>query len=125
LIAQPWNQTVRDTNANSNKEIDLKRKLQIDPLSLMRAYTDDKSKKPKTVDSSKDTNIKKLKSADTKVKNVKKTIEQLRAERLQRENDERQRVNQLFNPTKATVTVELDDRKRRYNSQFNPSSSRY
>lgn len=58
-----------------------------------------------------------------------KTIEQLRAERLKRESEERIKANRLMlgieevsgnKPNK----VEVDDRKRRYNNQFNPEISK-
>jgi hypothetical protein len=57
-----------------------------------------------------------------------KTIEEMRAERLKREAEERTRANKLLYGLKEVEVkekVELDDRKRRYNNQFNPEASRY
>ena len=58
-----------------------------------------------------------------------KTIEQLRAERIHREQQERQRAEQLLAKMQggtAPVNTEpiADDRQRRYNSQFNPDIAR-
>jgi len=58
-----------------------------------------------------------------------KTIEQLRAERIRREQQERQRAEQLLAKMQggtAPVNTEpiADDRQRRYNSQFNPDIAR-
>ena len=56
----------------------------------------------------------------------KKTIVQLRAERLKREQEERKRINKLLAKERGetveeeTVTEVPDDRDRQYNSQFNP-----
>ena len=51
-----------------------------------------------------------------------KTIEQLRAERLRREQEERQKVRKLFSKgDEDTVTEEpVTDRNRGYNSAYNP-----
>lgn len=58
-----------------------------------------------------------------------KSIEQLRAERLKREAEERAKAERLLNGNKSVPNpkehVELDDRKRRYNSQFNPDLARH
>ncbi len=57
-----------------------------------------------------------------------KTIEELRAERMKREAEERTRANKLLYGLKEVEVkekVELDDRKRRYNNQFNPEISKY
>jgi hypothetical protein len=64
---------------------------------------------------------------DFKIKK-KKTIEELRAERLKRENEEKIKTQRLLNgpSTSSNVSsIQLDDRKRRYNSQFNPDLARY
>ena len=55
-----------------------------------------------------------------------KTIAQLRAERLRREQEERKRINKLLAKQRGEKVEEEetektpDDRDRRYNSQFNP-----
>ena len=55
-----------------------------------------------------------------------KTMEQLRAERLKREKDERQRQEDVLARARGetvkpkTVEPVMDDRQRSYNSQFNP-----
>jgi len=58
-----------------------------------------------------------------------KSIEELRAERIRREQQERHRTEQLLakmHGSAAAVTQEpvVDDRQRRYNSQFNPDIAR-
>lgn len=58
-----------------------------------------------------------------------KNIEELRAERIRREQNERRRTEQLLakiHGGAAAVTQEpiADDRQRRYNSQFNPDIAR-
>jgi len=58
-----------------------------------------------------------------------KSIDELRAERLRREQQERQRTEQLLatvHGTAAAITTQPvdDDRQRRYNSQFNPDIAR-
>ena len=58
-----------------------------------------------------------------------KTIEELRAERLRREHQERQRTEQVLakmhsGAAAVTSAPEADDRQRRYNSQFNPDIAR-
>lgn len=58
-----------------------------------------------------------------------KTIEQMRAERLKRESEERIKAQRLLlgikDPASNAPKVEVDDRKRRYNNQFNPEMSKY
>ena len=58
-----------------------------------------------------------------------KTIEQLRAERLKRESDERIKAQRLLSgnkdDTKPKERVEFDDRKRKYNNQFNPDYAKF
>jgi len=59
-----------------------------------------------------------------------KTVEELRAERIRREQQERQRAEQLIAKMHggaaavATQETAVDDRQRRYNSQFNPDIAR-
>jgi len=58
-----------------------------------------------------------------------KSIEELRAERIRREQQERQRTEQLLvkmhgGTAAATHEPVVDDRQRRYNSQFNPDIAR-
>ncbi len=119
---------MRGKNSETSNEVDLKRKLKIDPLSLMNSYTENKSKVQKTSNhTSASTKPNRTLPATETKHTTKKTTEQLRAERVKRENNERQRVNELLNPSciKPKATVELDDRKRSYNSQYNPNLSRY
>ena len=58
-----------------------------------------------------------------------KTLEQLRAERVQREHGERKRTEELMarrfgGATDVKEDVEMDERKRKYNSGFNPDFTR-
>lgn len=98
----------------------MKRKLLSDPLSIMKEH--DKSKKKK-----KDKKDKKMDKPEVPIVKKAKTIEELRAERLKRESEERSKADRLLYGSKepAKPAVELDDRKRKYNNQFNPEASRY
>ena len=60
-----------------------------------------------------------------------RTIQQLRAERLRREQDERAKAQRVLAKLRGEKTgdslearVEVDDRERGYNSQFNPELAR-
>ena len=138
-LEQPWYQTVhkRKTNDESESdhdEIDLKRKQKQDPMSEINELFKDKEKK-KDRKHKKAKHRSKSKERDSKSvascpSSSKKTIEQLRAERLKRENEERLKADRLLagvkNPYKEPEKiVEKDDRKRRYNSQFNPEFNRF
>lgn len=116
--------TTKNNFEKDSTEIDLKRKLVEDPLSKMNQNDSDKKEKKK----------KKSKKINSKIEvgndslKKKKTIEELRAERLKRENEEKIKAQRLVNGgLRAPVvpSVELDDRKRRYNSQFNPDLARF
>ncbi len=65
-------------------------------------------------------------SDNTSNKSVSKSLEQLRAERLQREKVERERTRLLLSNKMKTneELVIMDDRQRTYNSQFNPQIAR-
>jgi hypothetical protein len=65
-------------------------------------------------------------SDNTSNKSVSKSLEQLRAERLQREKVERERTRLLLSSKTKTneELVIMDDRRRTYNSQFNPQIAR-
>ena len=101
----------------------------------MKAYLkerDKKKKKKKSHHSEKKELKHKLKketsNVDEPVVKKSKTIEELRAERLKRENEARVKTNRLLYGIKEEEPkekVEFDDRKRRYNNQFNPEVSRY
>ena len=58
-----------------------------------------------------------------------KTIEQMRAERLKRESDERIKAQRLLTGNKddgkLKEKIEVDDRKRKYNNQFNPDYAKF
>ncbi len=114
------------------EEYDFKRKYDLDPMRHMTKYLDIKEKhenKKKAKDDSSKKHKKHKHKHDKErddTKSGKKTIEQLRAERLKREKEERRRSEELLArargeklPTKEKEVV-LDERERRYNSQFNP-----
>ena len=97
-------------------------------------YRGDKSKKHKSKHKHKHKSKEKEKESSITTSEVKKskTIEELRAERLKRESNEKQRAELLLMsksglPMASTKEkqVELDDRKRKYNNQFNPEFSKF
>jgi hypothetical protein len=116
---------------DADLEVDLKRKSRLDPMShvdeLLREHkkqkkggADDEASKKKPKASSAATSS----SGSSKTK----TIEQLRAERLKRESEERLKAHRLLTGQTAERTapkIESDDRKRRYNNQFNPEISKF
>jgi hypothetical protein len=65
-------------------------------------------------------------TSNTSNKSVSKSLEQLRAERLNREKVERERTRLLLSSKMKTneELVIMDDRQRSYNSQFNPQIAR-
>ncbi len=148
---QPREKTKGNHDEKSSKsgkeEFDRKRKADLDPMKDMVKYLDVKKKHKKHRDkdrdrkdrygySSHDKHHKKQKpghdsvslppaSTSSGVTSGKKTIEQLRAERLKREKEERKKTEELLArargekpPEKEKVVV--DERERTYNSQFNP-----
>ena len=111
----------------------------MDPLTTMNLLMKKKDqkkhseKKTKTLSKEKEKIIKST-PVEHLVKNYKpKTIEQLRAERLKRESEERLKAQRLLSGangkgdenSKNKEKIELDDRKRKYNNQFNPDYSKY
>lgn len=133
--------------SDTNFEVDLKRKLKDDPMNDVTSYLKEKNnmkkKKSRKLSHEYEKDCKyaehrksKHKKADRKeaerepeVKK-KKTIEELRAERLKREADARVKTNRLLYGIKdeeetKEPKIEVDDRKRRYNNQFNPEMSRF
>jgi len=132
LKSSPWYQTTKRKNDDGKGEIDLKHKSKDDPLAKMRSQMnsddkdkDEKNKKNKKLKSEKESPQKPT-ASNTSSNNGKKTIEQLRAERLKRETEERIKAEKLLNPTKfKQPEVEFDDRKRKFNNQFNPTLSKY
>ncbi len=135
------------SSKSKKEEYDRKRKSDLDPMKDMVKYLDVKKKHKKHKDkdrdpkdrygySTHDKHHKKQKQDRDSVamppssttfgsSSGKKTIEQLRAERLKREREERKRTEELLArargekpPEKEKVVV--DERERTYNSQFNP-----
>ncbi|XP_050409694.1 leukocyte receptor cluster member 1 [Patella vulgata] len=117
-----------------------RKKADLDPLNQMKEYIDKKKKKKKHKDHKEKKN-KHGKQKHTESKQDKhlprpstsKTIEQLRAERLKRENKEKYRTSELFSKltgdnSKKSDSEDEDDisreRSRKYNSQYNPELSR-
>lgn len=73
---------------------------------------------------------KKEKSKEKEDKKRPKSIEELRAERLKREAEERLKAQRLISGNKdlgkpVESKIEVDDRKRKYNNQFNPELSKF
>lgn len=135
---QPWYKTVKDrkVSAVDDIEIDLKRKNRLDPMTqvneLLKEREKSKKRKKDEHEHKEKKHKKRAKIEDEKAKSssvVKvKTIEQLRAERLKRESEERVKAQRLMLGIKDTHSepkIEVDDRKRRYNNQFNPEISKY
>lgn len=98
----------------------MKHKRSLDPLKNIEELTGESDRKKQK---------KKHKKEKDKDKNKsKKSIEELRAERLKREADERIKANRLIAGDLGKTNepkVEVDDRKRKYNNQFNPDFSKY
>lgn len=128
--------TTRSSTDEQNKEeIDVKRKRVLDPMVSVVKYVEQTEKvhrvKGSTSSSGKDhSRHRKHRNKDDSVGSFgpqkSKTIEELRAERLKREQVERMRQNELLanargekDPSEAKDDV-VDERNRRYNSQFNP-----
>lgn len=115
------------------EEIDMKRKRSLDPMLSMAKYIDqtEKVRRKKEEPSGNATTHKKLKTRDGSSNSKgfgpqkSKTVEELRAERLRREQLERIRQNEILArargerpPPKDEETI--DERLLPYNSQFNP-----
>ncbi|XP_002741633.1 leukocyte receptor cluster member 1 homolog [Saccoglossus kowalevskii] len=122
--AEPWyfkspSKRKKCEEGEDDSTVDRKRKDTLDPLKDMDKYLRKKHKhkhKHKKEKESKERH--KHAKADKKTP----TIEQLRAERLQRERAERAKANKLLSgeSSHSKETVNTDDRTRRYNSQYNP-----
>lgn len=117
-------------------EVDAKKKHASDPMSKMNRYVDQSIKVRKlkhggSADegSHHSHHHRHKKETDSKPRKS-KTIEELRAERMHREQQERHRAEQLIAKmhggaaAEATQETVVDDRQRRYNSQFNPDIAR-
>lgn len=101
-----------------------------DPLLKMRAYLNKKDKKHKKDKDEKKRHRKKEKCNKLSSSSC-VSVDQLRAERLQREKNERSRALALMAklqgeeiPSQSDKESKLSDRDRQYNSQFNPSLAR-
>lgn len=132
-VTPPWylqNKKLRLDNEAKVTETKKEKRDNDDPLLKMRAYLSKKDKKHK-----KDKNEKKRDRKKEKCKKLSSSscvsIDQLRAERLQREKNERSRALALMAklqgeeiPSQSDKESNLSDRDRQYNSQFNPSLAR-
>ncbi|CAF0879082.1 unnamed protein product [Brachionus calyciflorus] len=127
LKNQPWYKTIGPreiVNAEDDVEIDVKIKRSLDPLKTIEDLTGGSERKK---------HKKKHKKEKHKEKDDKKrpkSIEELRAERLKREGEERLKAQRLISGNQnlgkpAEQKIEADDRKRRYNNQFNPDISKF
>ncbi|CAF1347173.1 unnamed protein product [Rotaria sordida] len=123
----------KESSKTDREERDRLRIQKQDPLSSMSKYVDDLKRKREDENKSSSTNTKKSTpsvSLSSSSSSSSSRIEQLRAERLKRESQERTKtaayLSRTFTGTDpiSTITeqtpIETDDRKRRYNSQFNP-----
>ncbi|CAF1041703.1 unnamed protein product [Rotaria sordida] len=123
----------KESSKTDREERDRLRIQKQDPLSSMSKYVDDLKRKREDENKSSSTNTKKSTpsvSLSSTSSSSSSRIEQLRAERLKRESQERTKtaayLSRTFTGTDpiSTITeqtpIETDDRKRRYNSQFNP-----
>ena len=106
----------------------------MDPLTTMNLLMKKKDhKKSKKLSKEKEKTIKSTPVEILVKQSQPKTIEQLRAERLKRESDERLKAQRLLagvngksdDNSKSKEKIEFDDRKRKYNNQFNPDYSKY
>ncbi|CAF1595770.1 unnamed protein product [Adineta ricciae] len=123
---------VRDVSRTDREERDRLRIQKQDPLNHMSKYVDDLKRKREDENKSLSSNSTKKTSASStsSSSSTSSRIEQLRADRLKREAQERAKtatyLSRVFTGSDSTpatpepVRVEIDDRKRRYNSQFNP-----
>lgn len=127
-------------NYEKQKRREKNRKLQdhLDPIRQMNCYLekkkhkdkDDKHKKQKKKKhkQDKEKSSSKHKSSSLSKQKPKASIEQLRAERLKREMEERQRTAQLLAKHRGETTEpksqEVPEREQKYNSQFFPELSR-
>ncbi|KAL3858272.1 hypothetical protein ACJMK2_012868 [Sinanodonta woodiana] len=108
---------------------DEKLKYALDPIHKMNSYLEKKLHKDKDKHKHKKQKHKKHKDSEREKEkehsSTSKTIEQLRAERLKREQSERERERMLrengkVGESSAGHMEEIPERNRRYNSQFNP-----
>ncbi len=115
----------------AKKERDFKRKFDLDPMRQVTKYLDikDKHKSSKSKDTSSKKHKHKHHERDHDAKSDlcgPKSIDQLRAERLKREREERRRAEEVLAKARGEQTlvkeetVVTDERERKYNSQFNP-----
>ncbi|UJR21193.1 hypothetical protein I4U23_024291 [Adineta vaga] len=124
----------KEVSRTDREERDRLRIHKQDPLNHMSKYVDDlKRKRDDETKSSSTTSTKKSTSFSTSTSSTSR-IEQLRAERLKRESQERTKtaayLSRVFTgsdstpdtpePAREPARIEIDERKRRYNSQFNP-----
>ena len=124
---QPWYKTIGirgQLKEEDNIEIDLKRKRSLDPLKKINELTGESEHKKNKKKHKKD------KSKEKEEKKRPKSIEELRAERLKREAEERLKAQRLISGNKdlgkpVESRIEVDDRKRKYNNQFNPELSKF
>ncbi|KXJ27337.1 leukocyte receptor cluster member 1 homolog [Exaiptasia diaphana] len=99
---------------------DSKRKEALDPLTTMKKYLTAKEDFEKQKDKKHKKEHKKKKRKHKEKTSKKKSIEELRAERLKREQSERTREKALVSSSRGEKIPETEDNPYRYNSQFNP-----
>ncbi|CAG8433047.1 6332_t:CDS:2 [Ambispora gerdemannii] len=96
-------------------------KLRNDPLTSINHLIDKKSQKKKTIEGLKKycSIVKGIESSSESSNDPMKKIELLRAQRIQRERQERLKVRQLLNPNATSNNEETKS----YNSQYNPEAT--
>lgn len=106
-------------------EVDAKKKRASDPVCMMNTYVDQTVKVHRLKHGCTSEASRQRKNEAAR-RTATKSIEELRAERIRREQRERQRAEQLLQPRTQGGGDErlVDDRQRRYNSQFNPDIAR-
>ncbi|CAG2234338.1 unnamed protein product [Mytilus edulis] len=115
-----------DGSTSPRRERDDKRKKLMDPLYDLKNYVE-KTKDAHSPEREKKKSKHKSKDKDRpQTTSSSKTIEQLRAERLKRETDEKKKTSDLMAKMRGKSVpdksdhVELNERRRGYNSQYNP-----
>lgn len=115
-----------ETNKQTNKETNKTTKKDGDNRVSKRHHEKKKKRKHKRRRHSSDSSTSSESSGNEPKQRQTKSLEELRAERLKREKEERERTRQLLlsrEQSKSEYTI-IDERQRVYNSQFNPQFAR-
>jgi len=110
---QPWYLEKPTGSQENNVSIDELRKDKLDPLTTVHKHLKVKKEKKSSKKKKKDKDSEKSSSS-------KKTIAQMREDRLKIEKHERERANKLLSG-QSLETDAIEENPQRYNNQFNPS----